>query len=143
MTVDTDSRLMHATAVSWEGRGLLLTGPSGSGKSGLALGLMSFGAGLICDDQVRLERRGQQIWLLPAPNLQGLIEARGIGLLNADAAAPAPLDLVVDLETPETERLPPQREIYLLGQSVNLLRAPPSSYFLQGLLQYLKAGRRH
>ena len=39
--------VVHATAVAWHGRGVLLRGPSGSGKSALALRLLHAGAVLV------------------------------------------------------------------------------------------------
>ncbi len=135
--------LIHGTSVNWHGQGVLIIGPSGSGKSGLALGLMAHGAGLICDDQTRLIQSDGAIFLHPAPNLLGMIEARGTGILNAEASDPAPLTLVIDMGTPETDRLPPQRTTKILGHPITLLRVSASQYFLQALVHYLKSGRKH
>ena len=44
--------LVHGTCVDLDGRGILLRGPSGSGKSDLALRLIDSGARLVADDQV-------------------------------------------------------------------------------------------
>ena len=135
--------LIHATSVNWQGRGILFTGPSGSGKSSLALGLMAFGAGLISDDQTHLQRDGEVILLHPAPNLKGMIEARCVGVLAAQPASPAPLMLVVDMGTLETDRLPPERHATILGHSIKKVRASASPYFLHALVHYLRAGRKH
>ena len=50
--------LVHATAVAIDGQAVLLRGPSGSGKSDLALRLIDAGARLVADDQSELSRRG-------------------------------------------------------------------------------------
>ena len=82
--------IVHASCVAWKGRGLLIGGPVGSGKSSLALQLMAFGADLIADDRTALsaDRDGPPVAAPVAP-IAGLIEARGVGILPADAGAPA------------------------------------------------------
>ncbi|MEC9182929.1 MAG: aldolase, partial [Pseudomonadota bacterium] len=42
--------IVHATAIAIDGKGVLLRGPSGSGKSDLALRLLEAGGVLIGDD---------------------------------------------------------------------------------------------
>ena len=91
-----------------DGRGVLILGPSGSGKSSLALRLIALGGVLIADDQVILVRQGTVLWAAPPAPLAGLIEARGVGLVRT-CHAPGPIDLVVDLGRTETDRLPPIR----------------------------------
>ena len=134
--------VVHASAVAWAGRGLLIRGASGKGKSGIALELMSRGAQLVADDGVVLERTDAGVMMRAPKALQGMIEARGLGLLSAEHLAQAPLSAVLDLDTPETDRLPPRRETTLLGQKVPLLHFFDSPYFPAALMQYLKGGRR-
>ena len=52
--------ILHATCIAWQGRGVLIRGPSGSGKSALALGLMAHGAVLVADDRVKLSLQNGQ-----------------------------------------------------------------------------------
>lgn len=133
---------LHATAVAVAGNGLLIRGASGSGKSGLALEMMTRGAELVADDRVIVARRDGALWLsAPAP-LRGMIEARGLGLLAARATGPVRLVAVLDLDRPETERLPQCREIMLQGQRIPLLHKAAHPYFPAALVQYLKEGRR-
>ncbi|MEC8388619.1 MAG: hypothetical protein VX098_10900, partial [Pseudomonadota bacterium] len=47
---------VHGTCVAIDGAGVLLRGPSGSGKSDLALRLIDGGATLVGDDQLELSR---------------------------------------------------------------------------------------
>ena len=76
--------ILHATCVAVDGRGLLILGPSGSGKSGLALRLIALGATLVSDDRTRITaHEGLLTATCPSPAILGLIEARGLGLLRA------------------------------------------------------------
>jgi HPr kinase/phosphorylase len=98
-------QMVHATAVSINGEGVLLVGPSGSGKSDLALRLIDRGATLVSDDAVELTAGDGHLMLTGAPNITGKIEIRGIGICLADAISSAPLRLVVEL-VQTVERLP-------------------------------------
>lgn len=131
---------LHASAVAYDGKGVLIQGASGSGKSGLCLQLMALGALLTSDDQTELERRGDAIWASAPDPLHGLIEARGIGLLRADAA-PAPIALVIDMDQVEPDRLPPLRQFDILGVTLPLFQKVDSNAWPAGILQYLKRGR--
>ena len=109
--------LIHATCIAVEGRGALLVGPSGAGKSDLAFRLAT-GAyryagrliepALVSDDQVTLERQGDDIVASAPPAIAGQIEARGLGILSLGAVASVPVRLVVELVSPAlVERMPP------------------------------------
>ena len=139
---DDCAAIVHATCVALNGRGLLITGASGSGKSALALALMGLGADLVSDDRVQLARRGGRLLADAPPAIRGLIEARGMGLLVARPAGPTPVVAVVDLEREETERLPPPRETLLLGVALPHLRMVGAARFPPALIQYHRAGRR-
>lgn len=138
----TAALTLHATAVALGGAGLLIRGAPGRGKSGLALEMMARGASLVSDDRTCLTRDGDTIVLTAPPAISGLIEARGLGLLYARTVPQARLAAVLDLDTTETERLPPMRETDLCGLRVPLLHNVVSAYFPAGLVQYLKAGRK-
>ncbi len=138
---DRDTACIHASCVAVNGKGLLIAGPSGSGKSSLALQLMAFGAQLVADDRVDLGVPDGLVTASAPTSIHGLIEARGIGLLRADAADSAPLAYVVDLEQTEEKRLPDLREIVLLRQTVPLLRAGGVPNLAAALMQLAKLGR--
>ncbi len=100
---------VHATAISIDHQGVLIRGGSGSGKSDLALRLIDEGADLIADDRCDLDIRTDQIILSGPQVLGGLIEVRGIGIVEVGAQTCIPLVLIVDIVEPETiERMPEQ-----------------------------------
>lgn len=118
--------LLHATCVAIGGRGVLLRGPSGSGKSDLALRLIdasgrahgeeTLAARLVSDDQVRVRREGDRLYASAPPALAGLIEVRGLGIVRLDAAPETELALAVRLlPAAEIERLPEPRRVEILG----------------------------
>lgn len=134
-------KILHASCVALKGRGLLITGASGVGKSGLSLQLMALGADLVADDRTALHIDGGRLMANPAPGIARLIEMRGLGLLRADHIGPVPLHSVVDLDQEEGDRLPFAREIEILGITLPLLRRVDSPVFSAALIQYLKSGR--
>ncbi len=133
---------LHASAVAFAGRGVLILGPSGSGKSSLALDLMGLGADLVADDAVLVAADADGHPAMRAPDaIRGLIEARGVGLLRAEVLDEARVALVVDLGRLETERLPPERTTVLLSVELPLLHKVESRCFPVAIRQYLAHGR--
>jgi serine kinase of HPr protein (carbohydrate metabolism regulator) len=119
------SPTVHASAVLVGARAVLIRGPSGSGKSLLALELIAAAragsvrfARLVGDDRVHLERAGGRLLVRPAQALAGLIELRGAGILRLDYEPCAVVGLVVDLGAIDAERLPQQRTIEVEGAIV-------------------------
>ncbi|HSK40504.1 MAG TPA: HPr kinase/phosphatase C-terminal domain-containing protein [Arenibaculum sp.] len=122
---------LHGTCVLISRLGVLLRGPSGSGKSDLALRLIDAGARLVADDQVELSREDGRIVARAPDRLAGLIEVRGIGILRIDAAERADVGLVVDLVPsdgrigrPPIDRLPEVETETLLGSTIRRLTLP-------------------
>ena len=138
-----DRLIHHASCVALSGRGVLILGAAGSGKSALALQLMALGAALVADDRTQIGLAGGWPMARAPAALRGLIEARGFGLLAADHAAAARIVLAVDLDRTETERLPPERALDLLGQPVPLFHKFEGAHFPAAILQYLKGGKVH
>jgi HPr kinase/phosphorylase len=113
---------VHACAVLVGARALLIRGPSGSGKSQLALkliaaaqsGLLPF-ARLVADDRIRLEPCHGRLLVRAPATLAGLIEARGLGIRQLPHESVAVVGGVVELAAAGAERLPEQAEIEVAG----------------------------
>ncbi|HYM03483.1 MAG TPA: serine/threonine protein kinase [Stellaceae bacterium] len=113
---------VHGTSIALGGDGILLRGPSGSGKSDLALRLIDMGARLVADDQTELRIREGKLWMSAPAAIAGLIEVRGLGIMRVPSVGEAALRLVVDLVPSETvERLPALRTCSLLGHEMPLI----------------------
>ncbi len=121
-----DAEKIHATCVEVDGLGVLLRAPSGGGKSDLALRLIDSGSLLIADDYTDLRAENDRLIATAPENIHGLIEVRGVGLLEVGAAIRAEVGAVIDLVEPESvDRLPEDEKITLLGFSVPLFKLAP------------------
>ncbi|MBT3917261.1 MAG: hypothetical protein HN731_14510 [Rhodospirillaceae bacterium] len=117
---------LHATAIAIDGLGVIIRGPSNSGKSDLALRLIDEGAELVADDRVDIEKNGTGLELSAPENLHGLIEVRGVGVAVIGAAQKAPLNLIVDLKPSQhIERMPEQGEESIEGISIPVVELDP------------------
>jgi serine kinase of HPr protein (carbohydrate metabolism regulator) len=134
--------LVHGTCVAISSdnallKGALLRGAPGSGKSDLALRFISLfggdgtpgdGARLVSDDQVLLIRKGDTLLASPPGTIAGKLEVRGLGIVEMDHQANAPLAMIVDLvsadEVPRMPCDPPPCED-VLGVSVPVLKLNP------------------
>ena len=121
--------LVHGTCVALKvGRrwhGVLLRGPSGSGKSDLALRPIDEGARLVADDQTRLVRKGRALIATVPESLKSMMEVRGIGIVTlglGQTLASVPLSLLVDLAAADRiERMPEPAREALEGMELPLL----------------------
>ncbi len=119
--LSADTLILHGSLVArrmdgiWQGA--LLTGPSGSGKSDLALRLAAGGWRLVSDDRTVVWRDGDHLYGRTPPALAGLVELRGQGVF-ATPVLPgfARIRLVVDCVRPDQplERMPELRTIEIL-----------------------------
>jgi len=118
---DSAGEHVHASTVAIDGRAVLITGPSGSGKSDLALRLIDRGFILVGDDQTIVRRDGDRLVASAPARIAGKLEVRGIGIIEMETASDLPVALLVEL-TSEIERLPEDnRTSAILGVSLPLV----------------------
>ncbi|MBN9603673.1 MAG: HPr kinase/phosphatase C-terminal domain-containing protein [Afipia felis] len=125
------SASVHASAVCVGDRAILIRGASGTGKSRLALDLILAGqtgaiteTQLVGDDRVRLDTRNGNLIVRAVPELEGMIEIRGLGIRRCTFVPEAQVALVVDLAASDAERMPPPERLKTLISGIELPRIP-------------------
>ena len=125
----TDS--LHAVLMNVYGKGVVILGESGSGKSEIALELIRKGHVLIADDAVDVYKVNKRL-IGKAPSvLKGMLEIRGLGIIDvakmfggASVLEKSDIHLVIQLEQYDADkiynRIGEQEEIYenILGINV-------------------------
>ena len=112
---------IHASTVAIDGRAVLIGGPSGSGKSDLALRLIDRGFTLVSDDQTVVRRDGDRLIAAAPPTIAGKLEVRGIGIVDMPTAGDVPVALLVEL-TSDIQRIPDDgQERPILGVPIPLV----------------------
>ena len=104
---------IHASAVLVGAKAVLIRGPSGSGKSRLALALLQAAqagrlplARLVTDDRAQVEAVNGRLLVRPPPAIAGLLELPGSGIHRVQAEPVAAVGWVVDLAAEDAARLP-------------------------------------
>ena len=113
---------VHASCVAIGGRAVLIEGPSGSGKSDLALRLIDRGALLVSDDYTELTMCDGMLIASAPTTIAGQIEVRGIGVLTLPSAPPGPVAMLVRAGTPE--RMPEPQSCVMAGVIVPMIVLP-------------------
>jgi serine kinase of HPr protein (carbohydrate metabolism regulator) len=115
------SETLHASTVALDGRAVVISGASGSGKSDLALRLLDRGFILVSDDQTIVRRRGERLLASAPPTISGKLEIRGVGIVAMTHVDDVPVALLVEL-TSDIQRLPDEnRERPVLGIPLPLI----------------------
>jgi HPr kinase/phosphorylase len=125
----TSSPSIHASAVLVGATAVLIQGPSGSGKSRLALALLQAAAQgvipfarLVADDRAHVEAAHGRLLVRPAPALAGLIEVRGLGIRRVPHEQIARVGFLADLGQLEGERLPARSRTQAVLEGIDLPR---------------------
>lgn len=108
------STLIYGTCVALGRKAALLAGPSGSGKSDLALRFVletppELRPALVSDDQVLARAANGKIIVSAPETISGKLEARGIGIVELPHRREAELAVAIKLAMPEdVPRMPPR-----------------------------------
>ncbi len=134
MTPEQEKSGLHATTVQLQGRGVMLMGKSGSGKTETALTLIERAISrgeqgcLVADDRTILMKDSEKLIASVPEQLRGGVEIRGAGLFTVAYVKQTPLDLVVSLVSrDEAERYPDGRKWQFEGVEVPRLLLPALS----------------
>ena len=129
---------IHATAIEINGIAVLLRGAPGIGKSDLALRLIEEGAKLISDDRVQLIEINGQVCASSPESISGIMEVRGVGILNVESTSKIPIGLLVELVVEsEIERLPEPEYDQLLAHKIKVIKIDPFSVSATAKIRYV------
>ncbi len=121
MSIRLSSETLHASCVALDGRAVLITGISGSGKSDLSLRLLDRGFTLVSDDQTIVKKVGAKLIASAPATISGKLEIRGVGIVDMETVKDVCVALLVQL-TSDVQRLPDDsRERPILGVNLPLV----------------------
>ncbi len=136
--------LLHGTCLEIDGVGVLLRGPSGSGKSDLALRMMDGGARLVADDQVETQALGGRLRAVAPEALDGLMEVRGVGVVSVPTLASVEVGLVIELMPSEdVPRMPEPSHTEIEGVRLPLFPIAPFESSAAAKLRLAVRAARH
>lgn len=122
--------ILHATSLSllvgqtW--RGALIVGPSGIGKSDLALRAIEAGCRLVSDDYSCIWVSGGHLFAAPPETIEGLMEVRGLGIIGqGQRRSMTRVTLMALAQTDPVDRLPENEVTPILGLNLPTIRLNP------------------
>jgi HPr kinase/phosphorylase len=119
---------LHASCVLVGDAGVLIRGRSGSGKTALALALLTKAhalrrfARLVGDDRIVLQAAHGRLVAAPHPAIAGVAERRGLGLVPLAHEPRAIIRLVVDCLGEEPARMPEPEALVTVLEGLTLPR---------------------
>jgi len=122
-----EASTIHASAVLVGAKAVLIRGPSGSGKSRLAWGLVQSSlpfTRLVIDDRAIVEAHNGRLLVRPATALAGIIEIHGLGIRRLPYEPMAAVGLLVDLAAEDADRITPTAAENITISGVSLPRLP-------------------
>ena len=132
---------LHASCVAVADQGILICGPSGTGKSDLALRLIDEGADLVADDRVDISCKNGQLLASAPENIKGLIEVRGLGLVKVRARTEAVITLVIELKNRHSiERVPEKDFAEIEGVKIPKIELDPFDISALAKIRLILAG---
>lgn len=136
---------LHGVVLSCEGRGILLTGPSGIGKTTAALEAARKGYGWIADDVAVIKKNAQgRLMISGHPGIQKYIHTKATGIAAGERILPgsrmrkkAELAFIIDVFRTAREEISRPVETRILEQSLPLVRVgvPRTGYLRQNLIE--------
>jgi serine kinase of HPr protein (carbohydrate metabolism regulator) len=115
------SENLHSSTVALDGRAVLICGPSGSGKSDLALRMLDRGFTLVSDDRTIIRKQGNKLIASAPETIKGKLEIRGLGIVEIEPVSNVPVALVVELRS-DVQRMPDDsQERLILGTGIPLI----------------------
>ena len=115
------SENLHASTVALDGRAVVIVGPSGSGKSDLALRLLDRGFVLVSDDRTIVRNADGRVIAAAPDTIRGKLEIRGVGIVDMPSVDDMPVALVVEL-TSDIARLPDDSRVRnIMGIGIPLI----------------------
>jgi serine kinase of HPr protein (carbohydrate metabolism regulator) len=138
--------IVHATTLTLrvgpDWRGVLILGPSGIGKSDLALrAVQQAGCILIADDYTWLWDSGGHIYASAPDAIEGKMEVRGIGITSEPSRKLTRIHLAALAQTDPVDRMPENEVTPFLGINVPTIRVNPrEASSVTKLVARLRAG---
>lgn len=117
---------IHATCINLNSKGILILGASGSGKSDLALRLITmFSAKLVSDDRTDVQNVFGRLEASAPKTLEGLLEVRGVGIIKTEYIKKTNIDVAIELTTEKPERMPDAKKYEIEGIKIPLFYLNP------------------